>query len=86
MIDVGPFLTIPLAIAAMRGPQVMLPRSDANSRSVHGDLHIHRSLHRIAIEFAIALYSVVLCIEEAYYVPETQPNQKFRLSIKRSTK
>jgi len=32
MIDVGPFLTIPFAIAAMRGPQAMLPRSDANSR------------------------------------------------------
>ena len=47
-----------------------------------GDLHIHRSLQRIAI----ALCSVVLCIEESYYVPETQPNQKFRLSIKRSTK
>jgi hypothetical protein len=55
-------------------------------RQVHGDLYIHRSLQRVAIEFAIALCSVVLRIEEAYYVPETQPNQKFRLSIKRSTK
>jgi hypothetical protein len=29
---------------------------------------------------------VVSSAEEAYHVPESQPNQKFRLSIKRSTK